>query len=114
MALEFLLQLPEAHASVGSAPAQHASARLVEMDGERIVLSANRAAPPGAPLVLSAPEGDIFEARTRSCRRSTPMGEYVLEARLVNLSREARVRLARFMSPPARPVSGQAKGHPDR
>lgn len=114
MALEFALQGPEAGSNPDSVSTPEPMARLAELAGERIVLLTNRAAPPGAPVVLRAPDGQTFEAKTRGCQRSAQTGVFRLEARLVNLSRAARERLGEFMNPPGLPASSQTKDHPTR
>jgi hypothetical protein len=68
-------------------------ARVVETDGERIVLSSSRAAPPGATFDAVV-EGLGYKIKVRSCRRE-PGDEqrFRIEGRLVNLARPARERL---------------------
>lgn len=88
-------------------------ARLHTLNQERIVLVSNRPAPPGAPLVLHF-LGRTFEARAKSCKRNAPEGHYLLEARLVNLSKLARAELEKLMNRSRLPDSSPAKAPRDR
>jgi len=70
-------------------------AKLVETDGQRIVLSSTRAAPPGATLDALF-DDQSYKIKVRSCRREPGDEErYLVEGRLVNLVRPARERLLR-------------------
>jgi hypothetical protein len=70
-------------------------ASILESDGERVVLSAERAAPPGATLKLRvSAEAESYDVKVRSCRRE---GEaepsFRIEGRWVNLTRAQRERV---------------------
>ncbi len=69
------------------------------LSGDRIVISASHSAPPGAPLTLLLSDGETIEAKTRNCRRAPGQGAYLLEARLLNLSRARRARLEQLTNP---------------
>ncbi len=70
------------------------SAKLVETDGETLLLLSTTAAAPGAPLV-GAFDGQSFRIKVRSCRRTDDDAErpYRIEGRFQNLSRALRERL---------------------
>ena len=87
-------------------------AGLQALHQERIVLISSRPAPPGAPLLLHC-LGRTFEARTKGCKRA-PGGDYLLEARLVNLSKTSRVELEQLMNQLRAPGSRPAKDCRDR
>ena len=68
-------------------------ARLLETDGQRIVLSSTRALPPGATLDALF-DGFGYKIKVKSCRREPGDAlTYRIEGRLVNLARTARERL---------------------
>lgn len=68
-------------------------ASIIESDGERVVLSAERSAPPGATLKLRfSSESESYDVKVRSCRRSS--GEFRIEGRWVNLTRDQRGRVS--------------------
>ena len=68
-------------------------ARLLETDGERIVLLSERSAPPGAMLDALF-DGLGYKIKVRSCRREPDDEQrYRIEGRLVNLARAAREKL---------------------
>ena len=70
-----------------------ATAQIDAVDGDRIVVTATVASPPGSTLVGRGP-GDVAEIRikVRGCR-SADAG-FRIEGRLVNLSRRQRAVLA--------------------
>jgi hypothetical protein len=70
-------------------------ASILESDGERVVLSAERPAPPGATLKLRfSTESESYDVKVRSCRRVTePAPAFRIEGRWVNLTRSQRERL---------------------
>jgi hypothetical protein len=80
-----------------SADSEPPRARLTSVSGDHVTLHSTCPAPPGAPLMLRDSDQHIFEARTRGCRRYHQRG-FVLEARLVNMSRQDRVRLQQLMN----------------
>ena len=71
-------------------------AELSAFSGDRVTLLSTVSAPPGAPVQLLAALS-AFEGRVRSCQRVTDTS-YVLELRLVNLSKRAREELDAFMA----------------
>jgi hypothetical protein len=67
------------------------SLRIAEFAGERVVVEATRAFPPGSTLefATSVP-AFLFKVKVRSCRRSAENAAFRIEGRFVSLSREAR------------------------
>jgi hypothetical protein len=70
-------------------------ASILENDGERVVLNAERAAPPGATLKLRlSTEIESYDVKVRSCRRvADPSPSFRIEGRWVNLTRSQRERV---------------------
>lgn len=69
-------------------------ARALGLTGDRVVLEATRAFPPGAPLGLELSGlATPLRVKVRGSRR-TSAGRYVVEGRLVSATRDARERLA--------------------
>ncbi len=66
------------------------SAELGETDGERVVLRASRASPPGSTLEARL-EGTTYSVKVRGCRRDGD--SFVIDGRWVNLSRAMRARV---------------------
>jgi hypothetical protein len=71
-------------------------ASILESDGERVVLSAERAAPPGATLKLRrSTESESYDVKVRSCRRvAAAAPAFRIEGRWVNLTRGQRERVS--------------------
>lgn len=70
-------------------------ARVVSVDGERVVLLARTAAPPGYPLQAEL-DGTPVVVKVRGSRRVEPDAEgraFSIEGRFVGLTRELRTRL---------------------
>jgi hypothetical protein len=65
-------------------------AELVETDGERVVIDATRAAPPGSTLEASL-DGVRYSIKVRACKKQS--AAFRIEGRWVNLSRAQRDRL---------------------
>lgn len=65
-------------------------AELVETDGERVVLEATRAAPPGSRLDATL-DGVDYSIKVRACKKSG--ATFRIEGRWVNLSRGQRERV---------------------
>jgi len=72
-------------------------ARVEKLIGEQIVLRAIKARPPGSTLIadLAGAQAPIT-VKVRACRREGD--EFVIEGRLVNLSREQRLQLAALLT----------------
>ena len=67
-------------------------AELVETDGERVVVRAGRASPPGSHFDATL-DGVSYRIKVRHCRRD---GDgFLIEGRWVNLSRAMRERVLR-------------------
>ncbi|HMJ12781.1 MAG TPA: hypothetical protein VK524_15270 [Polyangiaceae bacterium] len=68
--------------------------QIAEIEGERVVVEAARAFPPGSTLDFmpsSTPAAAfVFKIKVRSCRRSAQAATFRIEGRFVSLSREAR------------------------
>jgi len=71
-------------------------AELSAISGDRMTLLSTASAPPGAPVHLVTALS-VFEGRVRSCQRAAD-ARYLLELRLVNLSKRAREELDAFMA----------------
>jgi hypothetical protein len=73
-----------------------ALAAIESMDGDRVVLLATAAAPPGAllPARLGTGEGG-YRIKVRGCRRDAQLDRFRIEGRFVNLTRADRERLTR-------------------
>jgi hypothetical protein len=89
------LTLLDSVASDGESATSGARAELSAISGDRLTLLATASAPPGAPVHL-ATALSVFEGRVRSCQRAAD-ARYVLELRLVNLSKRAREELDALM-----------------
>lgn len=82
--------------SDGESAIRAEQALLSAISGDRLTLLSGASAPPGAPVHLVTPLS-VFEGRVRSCQRNAD-ARYVLELRLVNLSKRAREELSAFMA----------------
>ena len=90
------LTLLEPQISDGETTTSGAQAELSQIAGDRVTLLSTASAPPGAPVNLVTALS-VFEGRVRSCQRAAD-ARYVLELRLVNLSKRAREELEAFMA----------------
>src|SRR6187399_1580038 len=90
------LTLLDSGTSGGEATSAGAQAELSAISGDRVTLLSTVSAPPGAPVHLVTALS-AFEGRVRSCQRAAD-ARYLLELRLVNLSKRAREELDAFMA----------------
>ena len=90
------LTLLDSPSSGGETSTDGEQAELSAISGDRMTLLSTASAPPGAPVQLVTAVS-VFEGRVRSCQRAAD-ARYVLELRLVNLSKRAREELDAFMA----------------
>jgi hypothetical protein len=71
------------------------SAEIVSIVGDKITLRSTRPSPPGSRIegVVAGPTGTKLRVKVHACRRQAE-GDFVLEGRPLDLTREARDRLA--------------------
>ena len=71
------------------------TARLEESDGNRVVLLATRASPPGSTLAGRTGDDAPYLVKVRGCRRidDAEPAQFRIEGRWVNLSRAQRARV---------------------
>ncbi|MBM4364310.1 MAG: hypothetical protein FJ104_16645 [Deltaproteobacteria bacterium] len=91
------------------------AASLVELTGEHVALLADRAFPPGAPLVATHPDLAPLRVKVRGSRRtgSVPELPFRVEGRIVELRRDERARLLAAISADHGGGGAEAPGDPD-
>lgn len=89
------------------------AATLLELAGEHVALLADRAFPPGAPLVATLPGLPPLRVKVRGSRRTGAVAAlpFRVEGRVVELRRDERARLVAALS--AGTAGGSAPGDPD-
>jgi hypothetical protein len=65
------------------------TAIVVRLDEQALVVHSSVAYPPGAPLVATSAEGQVFEMKVRSCRK-LPTESFEVSGKLVNATRPVR------------------------
>jgi hypothetical protein len=71
----------------------HGDGRIVSVEGARVVLESETAAPPGASLSCNVEGMPLpFKVKVSRCKRSAP-GAFRIEGRFVDLTREQRLAL---------------------
>jgi hypothetical protein len=82
--------------------AKGGDADVVELAGDRVVLSSTSPAPPGAPLDAALEDGTPLRIKVRGCHKSPPQSggadegneRWHIEGRVIDLSRALREKLS--------------------
>jgi hypothetical protein len=71
----------------------HGTGRIVSVEGARVVLETEAAAPPGASLSCDVEGMPLpFKVKVSGCKRTAP-GTFRIEGRFVDLTREQRLAI---------------------
>ncbi len=74
--------------------AKGGEAVIAAMDGDHVTLSSTTSAPPGATVEGTLEGGTPVRVKVRGCKRDAE-GRFVIEGRVIDLSRELRERLVK-------------------
>jgi hypothetical protein len=73
--------------------AKGGEALVTTIGGDHVTLSATTSAPPGATVEGALADGTPFRVKVRGCKRDGSSGRYVIDGRVIDLSRAVRDRL---------------------
>jgi hypothetical protein len=90
--------------------AKGGEAVVTAIGGDHVTLSSTTSAPPGATVEGALADGTPFRVKVRGCKRDAASDRFVIDGRVIDLSRAVRDRLTQSASNAER---GQPETHGD-